>query len=244
VPAEPSSSAASAPESAPDEAAARVRVAVVLVGDTNEEARAAADAIERAVEAELELPADAALRASLLGSTGDDSIAPVVRDRRALGGTEAQDIPLLVALGDRADAALLLVVRRRAGRRELVGFDVRHGAFFDGSLALAGEVVDAARVLRFARARARATQAEPSAEETAELAASAERTVAGGLASTPTQSSSTGGEEDEPEWIELNWPYLLAGALLAGAAAFVIVYTAEDGSQPVPTLRFRPGGTP
>ncbi len=242
MPAGPTSSAGGG--AGPAEAAARLRVAVVLVGDTNDEARATADAIEHAVQAELELPADAALRASLLGSTGDDMIAPVVRDRRALGGSEAEDAPLLVALGDRADAVLLLVVRRRAGRRELVGFDVRHGAFFDGAVTLEGDTVDAARVLRFSRARARATQSEPSAREAAELAASAERAVAGGRGSPQTPTSSSGGQEDEPEWIELNWPYLLAGALLAGAAAFVIVYTAEDGSQAVPTLRFRPGGTP
>ena len=46
-----------------------------------------------------------------------------------------------------------------------------------------------------------------------------------------------------PEWIEANWPFLLAGALLAGAAAFVVVYTTSD-STPAPMLRFRPGGAP
>lgn len=221
---------------------AEIRVAVVLVGDSNEEARAMAERVEAAVRETLTVPSDPSLRASLVGVTGDDMIAPIVRDRRSLGGTEREDVPLLASLGDRADVVLLLVVRVRAGARELVAFDVRHRAFFEGSIAL-GADLEGARVVRFARSRGRAALegAAVTSESTAELEARAiERdTHAADVIRTGAQD----GEEHEPEWIEVNWPYLVAGALLAGAAAFVIVYTAND-SDPVPMLRFRPGGTP
>ncbi len=220
-----------------------IRVAVVLVGDPNDEARAMAERVEAAVRDHLVVPSDAALRASLVGASGDDLIAPVVRDRRSLGGTEREDVPLLASLGDRADVVLLLVVRARAGARELVGFDVRHRAFFEGSVALDGDL-EATRIVRFARSRGRAALSGEalSASSTAELEARAiERDHS--QAAEAIRSGARDGEEHEPEWIEVNWPFLVAGALLAGAAAFVIVYTAND-SDPVPMLRFRPGGTP
>ena len=220
-----------------------VRVAVVLVGDPNEAARLRASQIEESLSATFRLPADPALRASLAGETEGELIAPVVRDRRALGGSEREDLPLLAALGDRADVVLLLVVRSRAGSRELVAFDVRHRAFFEGAIDLEAEL-DAARLVRFVRARARAAESAQTALP-AEAAAELEARALSGSAEAAIREGATGGGEpaDEPEWIELNWPYLVAGALLAGAAAFVIVYTTND-SDPVPMLRFRPGGTP
>lgn len=226
-------------EDPPTTAASPLRVAVVLSGDPNDEARRLAEAVERAVGAELALPTDAGLRASLLGSTGPDTIAPVVRDRRALGGSEAEDVPLLASLGDRADVRLLLVTRRRAGTRELVVFDVAHRAFFEGTLALDASADDA-RILRFVRARARA------AEGTLAAPANSLPTITEPETATRIGRSIVPrpGDRDEPDWIELNWPYLLAGALLAGAAAFVIVYTVEDQAGTTPTLRFRPGGAP
>jgi hypothetical protein len=221
---------------------ASIRVAVVLVGDPNDAAREAAARLEAAVRETFALPSDDALRASLVGVGEGDLIAPVVRDRRALGGSEREDLPLLGALGDRADVVLLLVVRTRAGSRELVAFDVRHRAFFEGALQLDAGLEDA-RVVRFVRARGRAalsSQTELPSETAAELEARAL-----GTRTDATLRDAAGGSEpaDEPEWIEMNWPYLVAGALLAGAAAFVIVYTTND-SDPVPMLRFRPGGTP
>jgi hypothetical protein len=250
-----SANAASASEAAPNGSETRpepageqappgdasIRVAVVLVGDPNDTARDAAARIEGAVRETFALPSDAALRASLVGVTEGELIAPVVRDRRALGGTEREDVPLLAALGDRADVVLLLVVRTRAGNRELVAFDVRHRAFFEGAIDLEAEL-EAARVVRFVRSRGRvALSSRPlTPEATAELEARAL-----GAQTDAAIREAAGGDEpaDEPEWIELNWPYLVAGALLAGAAAFVIVYTTNDSS-PVPMLRFRPGGTP
>jgi hypothetical protein len=221
--------------------ATRTRVAVVLSGDANEEARLVAETVERAVAGTLALPSDAGLRASLLGATGEDTIAPVVRDRRALGGSEAEDVPLLASLGDRADARLLLVTRRRGGARELVVFDVANRAFFEGALTLDAHA-DEARILRFVRARVRAAEGalEAPASGPTALEAAAEARVGRAITAGSTRGS---GGAHEPDWLELNWPYLLAGALLAGAAAFVIVYTVEDRG-PTPTLRFQPGGMP
>jgi hypothetical protein len=217
------------------ETGARPRVAVVLIGDANEESRAAAARVERALAERVELPADAGLRASLVGAESEHAIAPVVRDRRALGGAEAEDVPLLAALGDRADVVLLLVVRTRAGVREVVAFDVRHRAFFEGALAL-DERLDDERMLRFVRARARAARSEVAPPGA--LSSEEEQRVARAVAPRPDPTG-----EQQPDWLENNWPYLLAGALLAGAAAFVIVYTVEDQGV-TPMLRFRPGGTP
>ncbi|MBN8614433.1 MAG: hypothetical protein J0L92_27780 [Deltaproteobacteria bacterium] len=221
---------------------AQIRVAVVLVGDPNDEARASAERVESAVRDVLALPSDTALRASLIGVAVEDAIVPVVRDRRALGGTEREDVPLLSSLGDRADVVLLLVVRARAGARELVAFDVRHRAFFEGSIVLDADL-DAARVVRFARSRGRAALGGDVV--TTESTAALEARVVESDEARAAAAIRTGAQdaEHEPEWIEVNWPYLVAGALLAGAAAFVIVYTAND-SDPVPMLRFRPGGSP
>ena len=205
---EPASARADAPSDV------SIRVAVVLVGDPN----------------------DAALRASLVGAAGDDLIAPVVRDRRALGASERDDLPLLGALGDRADVALLLVVRSRAGRRELVGFDVRHRGFFEGAVDLDPRP-EPGRVVRFVRSRGRAALSAFAGPERS--ATPPARTAAGNLGLRDAARE----PREEPEWIEANWPFLLAGALLAGAAAFVVVYTTSD-STPAPMLRFRPGGAP
>jgi hypothetical protein len=213
-----------------------IRVAVVLVGDPNDAARAAAASIEDAVRGIFTIPSDAALRASLVGAAGDDLIAPVVRDRRALGASERDDLPLLGALGDRADVALLLVVRSRAGRRELVGFDVRHRGFFEGAVDLDPRP-EPGRVVRFVRSRGRAALSAFAGPERS--ATPPARTAAGNLGLRDAARE----PREEPEWIEANWPFLLAGALLAGAAAFVVVYTTSD-STPAPMLRFRPGGAP
>jgi hypothetical protein len=199
-------------------------------------ARAAAASIEDAVRGIFTIPSDAALRASLVGAAGDDLIAPVVRDRRALGASERDDLPLLGALGDRADVALLLVVRSRAGRRELVGFDVRHRGFFEGAVDLDPRP-EPGRVVRFVRSRGRAALSAFAGPERS--ATPPARTAAGNLGLRDAARE----PREEPEWIEANWPFLLAGALLAGAAAFVVVYTTSD-STPAPMLRFRPGGAP
>lgn len=213
--------------------------AIVLVGDANPAALADAARAEHALLPVVAFPSDAALRRSLVGDEGV-TIPSVLRDRYALGASEAEDVPLLVSLGDRSDAHVMVVVRRRAGARELVVFDVAHGAFFDGALRLEGASDDA--IAAFVRARAAAAGATlpaPAPAAVPELTET-ERAVSAAIAP-PAVAAPTA--VDEPDWFEQNWPYLVVGALAAGAAAFVIVYAVDNQSTPQPLFRFQAGGS-
>ncbi len=227
-----SSTTSGSPSAATTAPAALWRAALVLVGDPNDEARAAAAHVAAALEESVRFPSDPAIVASLLGESGEETIDAMLRARRSLGGSEREDVQTLASLGDRADVAVLVLVRARAGAREIVVFDVRHRAFFEGVLAADAS---AERLARFVRSRARAATRELASVPDASSDSSA---VARSI--TPRSDPA---EAPTPDWIELNWPYLVAGGLLAGAAAFVIVYTTSQ-HDPMPMLRFRPGGSP
>lgn len=222
------------PITAPLEVPATLQhAAIVLVGDANADALRDVARTETALAPIVAFPSDVALRRSLIGGEGE-TIPTVMRDRRALGSSEAEDVPLLGSLGDRSDAHIMIVVRRRAGARELVVFDVAHGAFFDGALRLEGASDEA--IASFVRSRAEASRLPavrpPTLSET-------ERSVNAAIAPPPVSAPA---EPHEPDWFETNWPYLVVGALAAGAAAFVIVYATQNDSEPQPFFRFQPGG--
>ncbi len=221
--------AASTP-SAPTDASDAPKLAIVVVGDADEALRAAAQRVESAVGTRLRAPFDPGLRGALRGEAGtaDDGLEEVRRERRRLGLDEARDAQLIAALGRRAGASAVAVVRSSANAPELLVLDVRNAAFFEGSLALEAELPDARiaqYVIRRARTAARGTASVP--------VVAPPRRSAPAAATEPTP---------EPDFFEQFWPYMVAGLLLAGMiTAVALTSTSSDGpTQPV--LRFVPGG--
>ncbi len=210
---------------------ARPKLAVVVAGDPDPQLREAARRVERASGEHLRLPFDPGLRAALRGepAEGDDGLEDARRERRRLGGDEARDAPVIAALGRRAGADVVGVVRAGEDGPELVVLDVRHAAFFEGTLALSADVADA-RIARFVRSRARASARGAEAPEAA--------------AGTPAPEGATDGTAQparQPDFFEQFWPYFVAGGLLAALLIGIAVTSATAGSN-TPVLRFVPGG--
>lgn len=202
------------------------KVAVVVAGDPDEALRDAARRVERSVSPRLRLPFDPGLRAALRGERGeaDDGLEEVRRQRRRLAVDEPADAPLLASLGRRAGAHVVAVVRAGETAPELVVLDVRNAAFYEGTLALSGDVSDA-RIARFVGTRARAAaRGTPS-----------ERPPPPASAATSTEQPAR-----QPDFFEQFWPYFVAGALLAGLLIAILVTSATAGSDQ-PVLRFVPG---
>lgn len=222
------------PEPSTDESSAP-KIAVVVVGDPDPILRAAARRVERAVEGSLRLPFDPGLRRALRGEAGEagDGLEEVRRERRRLGLEEDRDAALLAALGRRAGASALAVVRAGPQEPELLVLDVRNAAFFEGELTVSADL-QGNRLARFVtrRAHAAARGALP-----ADVPSPAEAAVAASI----TDSSPAEEPAQQPELFEQIWPYLVAGALLAGMIT-AIVLTSEDSGADQPVLRFVPGG--
>lgn len=207
------------------------KVAVVVVGDPDDHLRGLARRVDDALEPTLRRPFDPGLRAALRGEPGEagDGLDEVRRDRRRLGGAEATDAPVLAALGQRAGALVVGVVRATADGAELVVLDVHHGAFYQGALPLEAST-EPGRITRFLHRRARAA-AHVEAIDPASVAAQ----------SPPDETPEEPEEDDEPDFFEQYWPYMIAALLLGGMiAAIVAVQASEQPTQPV--LRFVPGG--
>lgn len=223
-------------------------VAVVVAGDPGPELRSQAEAVRDAVRARPELhgPADPGLARALAGEApaqGDDGLEQARAERRRLGWNEARDVPVLARIGRMTGADLVLVVRRGATGAELVAFDVAAGAFYEGALVLPA-TPEALGDFALDRARAAATR-PPGAEAPAKAAPAAAKPRAAPAAALapdeePKDEAST---EPEKRWIAKNWPYLVAGALLAGTVTFFVVRSKRDQT-PEPVLRFELGGAP
>lgn len=212
------------------------KIAVVVVGDPDPSLREAARRIERAVDGRLRVPFDPGLRAALRGEPGetDDGLEEVRRERRRLGLEEDRDAALLSALGRRAGAVALAVVRADTEGPEVLVLDVRNAAFFEGELALAADLSDeqlARFVVRRVRVSTRGAEPAPAVPSPTEAGAAA------ATAPSPEEPA------PQPDFFEQFWPYLVAGALLAGMITAIVLTQSSDGaSQPV--LRFVPGGGP
>lgn len=223
------------------------KVAVVVIGDPDEGLRAAAQRVEAAIgDAELTVPSDPALRRALRGEAGPsepDGLERVRRERRRLGLSERDDLPVLRAIGRMTGAAAVAAVRRRSGDVELVVLDVTRGGFFEGELDAA--TASAPSIGRFVAARARAaarTRTRSSPEPTTRSGA-ADTTQAShpvpGAAAGGAGGDAAAGEDDGGFFDE--WPLLVAGALLVGAILFFTLDSEPEPTGP-PVLRFVSGG--
>jgi hypothetical protein len=247
-PAAPEDAAAEVELRAPDDAPAP-KVAILLLGDPDEPAVAAVEAVAAALgaSASVRLPADPALCQALVGRGADDGLDDVRRERRGLGLSERRDLPVLVRLGRLSTAAALVLVRAEGTGYAIVVLDVGREAYFDGSLTLPA---DAAEVVRFVERRALAAAAARDTPRTSEAAPEpAPEPVDEGAAEPEPEAAPDGEPEDAPtgdpvaRWFEENWAYLAAGALLVGGVVFVAVVAADPGAPP-PMLRFTPGAPP
>lgn len=217
------------------------KVAVVLAGDPDPAMRSLARRVDDAIEGTLRRPFDPGLRAALRGEPGqgDDGLGGVRRERRRLGLGEARDAPVLAQLGRQASAVAVAVVRSGSEGPELVMLDVGAGAFFEGTLQLDESVADA-RVVGFVARRARAA-ARRTADPTVAAEARVPDAPEGPNPLADVEDGETGEDEEEPDLFEQIWPYLVAGALLAGMLTAIGIVAATD-DQPQPVLRFVPGG--
>lgn len=229
-----------ASETPPAEGPTPLKVVVVVAGDPDDALRAEAARVEELVEGSSGLitPGDPGLRQALRGETPadeNDGLERARAERRRLGWDEEADGRGLLAIGRMSGARLLLVLRRREVAT-LEIFDVEARAFYEGGLSLAG--ANDAAVLAYVESRASATRRRSAAPPSPEVAA-----AAGAEAPLDAEASTTGDAPAESErWIKRGWPYIVAGILLAGVIAGVVVsQTNEDDTLP-PVLRFRPGG--
>lgn len=220
-------------EATPAPAPRAPRVAIVIVGDTDPDIVAAAEAAEAALAelpegTRLIMPSDAALRGALRGQgESTDGLDEVRAERRRLGLGEARDVLVLTILGERAGADLVLVVRRHHGAIEATSFDVARRSFYDGEVDLDALDRDALRQFTVRRAT---RAARPVAE--------GERAAVPDVAPVVTAPVEPA---HQPDWFEQNWPFFAAGALLVGAIVFIVFATMDNAEAP-PVLRFEAGG--
>jgi hypothetical protein len=245
APSEPAAGAPAEPTvSSPSEVDAQApKLAVVVVGDPDPPLRAAALRVERAVVGRLRAPFDPGLRAALRGEPGeaDDGLGEVRRERRRLGLDEARDAPVLAALGRRAGARVVAAVRSGNDGPVLMVLDVEASAFYEGSIPLGASTPDA-RIARFLMRRARASQRGPRVPAPAEPSASAEELPAPTL---PPAAAEPLPEPEapparQPDFFEQFWPYLVAGALLAGMITAIALTSSGPNAIEQPALRFVP----
>lgn len=218
------------------------KVAIVIAGDTDASALAAACSLEEVLggSPDVAMPSDAAMRGALRGEGSGDGLDEVRAERRHLGLGEARDVTTLTVLGELAGADLVLVVRSAHGETRATAFDVLRRSFYDGDLAL--EPIDVEAATRFVARRARRAARPLSPEERAAHAPVA-TPVVDPTTAVPPEAIAPDPEPPphEPDFFEQYWPYFAAGALLIGAVVFVVVATQNNGTPP-PVLRFEAGG--
>ncbi len=231
------------------------RLAIVVVGDPAPTTVAAAQRLETALAGseEASLPADAALRDALRGSAApelDDGLGPVRALRRGLGWSDEADRETLANLGSRLELVAIVLVRGGEVPEARV-YDVAAARSFAGSAPLDEASVETST--RFVLARLRAAEQRRREAPTPGEAAQASETAPSGpgvaadsanpAAVTSAPTSSTPDAPARRSWIARNWPFLVAGALVAGTTTFFIVQR-DRGTSSAPVIHIRPGGMP
>ena len=206
------------------------KVAVVVAGDPDETLRLTASFVERELAtAGLRLPTDPALRAAMRGEspTEEDGLDGLRAIRRGLGFDPRKDLASYKRIGLIAGADALVLVRRE-GAILLEVFDVSAAQFYEGALSF--DESEVGQRLKFIESRAeqaqlRWTMPPPPPPE-------------------PKKVQSEKPPEDESRakkrWKKA-WPYVLAGALLAGGVTYLIIDRRRTNDPGPPLLRFRPG---
>lgn len=230
------------------------RTAIVVVGDPAAATVEAAERLDGALSAtsDVTLPADPAMRAALRGAPApeaDDGLGPVRALRRQLGWSDEADLEALATIGRQLELVAIVLVRGGEIPTARV-FDVRAGRRFNGEAALDAESLEGAVRFVTVRARTAAERPVPTPAEAAGTTAAGETPTAAGTTAaagaTTAAPAAVGADTDERprrRWIARNWPYLVAGGLVVGAAGFFIAQrdTSSSGS---PVIHVRPGGSP
>ena len=233
--------------SAPSALADGPRIVVVVEGDAAESTLGAAQRLEDAVAASnsVTLPGDALIRAALRGAEAspDDGLDAVRGLRRRIGWSVDADREALGAIGEQLELVAIILVRGGSMPVARV-YDVAAVQFFVGEAALDDASLETST--RFVLARVRAAERRrvappPDSAATAGESNVGTTAVAPEIAGALTPSTAP----DQPvqrSWIRRNWPFLVAGALLAGTTTFFIAQRAgRDTTSPV--IHIRPGGT-
>ena len=219
------------------------KVAVLIAGDPDEPLREAAESLAAELSAAgLRQPTDPALRAALLGELPEaqDGLHAVRATRRSLGLDPEEDLKAYRRLGRISGADALVVVQQQGTRTSCEVFDLAAAQFYEGTLELGPS--SAEERVAFVRSRALAAQAR-WAEQAEQTKAEAVESAAGlpPSAQPQGQQSKTDDQSQAKRRMKKAWPWVLAGALLAGGLTYVIIDQSGDDGQQLPVLVFRPG---
>ena len=208
------------------------KIGTVVAGDPDETLRQTAAFVEsEVVVAGLRTPTDPVLRAAMRGDpiTSDDGLDGLRSIRRGLGFDPRKDLDAYKRIGIIAGADALVVVHRE-GDILIEVFDVSAAQFYEGTLKFDdSSTVDRVKFIKSRAEQAQLRWAEPPPPPPAAAAPAVNET------------EKPADESRAKRRIKKAWPYLLAGALLAGAVTYLIIDRRSTDEVRPPLLRFTPG---